>query len=166
MAVEAVVRDVQFSAAKPFRVRQVPFEDFLGCLEPMEQLRLLAPEFFGAVRGLLIHLLIFFERFDASLLAEILGRRNGLFFQNVRIEFLHGSSGGRARAESLPRPSQEFRGGRSPIPTLLKSGGLVKNWECRKEVLAQTGWEPHGTGNLGSPVRFGNFLDWAGEYVT
>ena len=106
MAVEAVVGDVELSAGKPFRVRQVPFEDFLGRLEPVEHLRLLAPEFFGVVHGLLIHLSIVFERLDASLLAEIVGRRNGLLFQNVRVEFLHGSSGGRARAESLPRPWQ------------------------------------------------------------
>src|ERR1700734_1609975 len=119
MAVEAVVGDVELSVRKPFRVRQVPFEDFRGSLEPLDHLCLFSPVFFGVGQSLLIHLLVIFERFDVSLLAEILRRRDGLFFENVWIKFLHCSSGGRAHAKACPGWWQVLR--RSARPSLRYS---------------------------------------------
>src|SRR5580704_5934794 len=103
MAVEAVVGDVELAAQEPFRMGQIPFENFLGRLEPVQHFRLLGPKFLRIGRGLLIYLLVFFERLDAGFLAEILWRRDGLLFEYVRVEFLHGSSGWPgARPKRLP----------------------------------------------------------------
>ena len=87
MAIEAVVGDVELAVGEPFRVREIPFEDFRGSLEPLDPLGLLTPEFFGVGQGALIHLSVVCEGFDVSFFAEILRGRNGLLFEDVRVEF-------------------------------------------------------------------------------
>jgi hypothetical protein len=55
MAIQAIFRDVQFAADKPFRVRRLPIEDLLIRFPPDELfLRLPVPEFFWAIDRLII----------------------------------------------------------------------------------------------------------------
>jgi hypothetical protein len=64
-----------------------------------------------------------------SLLAEILRRRNGLLFEDVRVEFKHGFSVAGRTPKACRGRWQELREDRSPVSTLFKSGGLVKKGE-------------------------------------
>ncbi len=105
MAVEAVVGDVELAAGEPFGVREVPFEDAVRRLEPIEHLRLLGPEADGVFLGVVVHLAVLVERANAGALGEFLGRGNRLLFENVRVEFQHGFlprwSGRRMAAHTL-----------------------------------------------------------------
>ena len=59
MAVETVLRDVQFATGEPLRMRGVPLEDFFERLAPYEQLfGLPLPEFFWAIDRFIIQLFI------------------------------------------------------------------------------------------------------------
>ena len=89
VAVEAVVGDVEFAADEPFGVGRVPFQNFFGSFEPVEEFGLFTPELFGIGCCSGVQFAVFLERADARLLAEFFWRRDGLLFQDMRVEFLH-----------------------------------------------------------------------------
>ena len=81
----------------------------MGCSNQSSSLGLLAPESLGVALGAVVDLAVFFERLDVRALAEFRGRGDGLFFQNVRIEFQHFVPPDRsARRPRLPSPALYF----------------------------------------------------------
>ena len=103
MAIEAVVRDVELAAGKPFGMRRIPFESVRRLLEPVKQLGLLGPECLGIFGGASIHRAVFLEGFDVCMLGEICRRGDSFFVEHVRIEFQHGSSQGIAKHAGAAR---------------------------------------------------------------
>ena len=80
VTVEAVVGDVELAADEPFGVGRIPFENFFGSFEPVEELGLFAPEGFGIGCGGGVHFTVILERANTRLFAELFGRRDGLLF--------------------------------------------------------------------------------------
>ena len=74
VAVQTVVAEVEFAADEPLGPGQIPLENFVPGLEPVELLRYSSPELFGIVDGLLVEGFVLGERADTCLGRE-LGRR-------------------------------------------------------------------------------------------
>ena len=70
VAIQAVIREVDLAAHKPFRPGAIPFENALPLFEPVEFAGNPRPELVGLVDGFSIEMLVFLERLDVSLLAE------------------------------------------------------------------------------------------------
>ena len=83
MAIEAILRDVQFPAREPFRERRLPFQDFAPALLPDEFARLARPEFFRPRDRFAIHPPIFFQAADAGMFCEFAGRLENAFLDEV-----------------------------------------------------------------------------------
>ena len=72
--VEAVGADIELATDEPLRDGLLPLENLLPRLQPDELvLRLLRPELFRRLDGLVIHLAILGHRLDVGALGEILG---------------------------------------------------------------------------------------------
>src|ERR1700687_5130936 len=74
MAIQAVIREVDLAPDEPFRPRAIPFENLVPLLEPVKFAGNPRPEFVGVVDGFLVEMLVFVQRLDVGLFAE-LGRR-------------------------------------------------------------------------------------------
>src|SRR4051812_50178956 len=73
--IEAVVRDVQLPADEPFGVRAVPLEHLVPLLEPVQLVRLLAPEGFGTADRLAVESVVFLAALDQRVRREAGGPR-------------------------------------------------------------------------------------------
>ena len=71
MSIETVVREIDLAADEPLRPGRVPFEDAVPLSKPVKLLGDASPERFGILFGFAIELLVLFEAFDVSLLAEL-----------------------------------------------------------------------------------------------
>src|SRR5690606_1357191 len=97
LQVEAVVGEVRLAAHEPLRVRLLPLDDLLPRLEPVEQLRRLAPERLGVVQRLAVHALELGRVGEVRPRAERLGRGEGTGLLQDRFDAVcHLSSGPRA----------------------------------------------------------------------
>jgi hypothetical protein len=75
MAINTVVAEIDFAADKPLGPGQIPLENLVPGLEPVQLLRYAGPELFGVLDGLLVERLIFGEALDVGLGTEL--RRRG-----------------------------------------------------------------------------------------
>jgi hypothetical protein len=71
MAVDAVVAEVELAADEPLGVGQIPFEDLVPGLEPVQVFGDAGPEGFRIVDGLLVEGLVLFKALDVGLGAEL-----------------------------------------------------------------------------------------------
>ena len=93
MTIEAILRNVQFSADEPFRERRLPFENFLPRRVPDQLLRFARPEFVRLLDRFAIHPPILLEAFDPRPLGEIRCRLENAFFDQMRFDVVvHGQS--------------------------------------------------------------------------
>ena len=74
VTVEAVVREIDVAADKPFGPGAIPVENLVPRLEPVQLAGDTSPKLFGIVDGLLVEALIVGEALDVRLLAEFRGR--------------------------------------------------------------------------------------------
>jgi hypothetical protein len=86
MPVDAVVTQVGLAAYKPLGVGQVPFEDFVPGLEPVEVGGRPGPELFRVFDGLLVEGLVFFKTLDVSLGGEFRRRREDTVFTECGVD--------------------------------------------------------------------------------
>src|SRR5450631_1347574 len=72
--VEAVVREIDLAADKPFRPGAIPFQNFVPLLEPVQLSGNARPELVRVVDRFLVETLVLFEALDVGVLAELRGR--------------------------------------------------------------------------------------------
>ncbi len=90
MAVDAVVAEVDFAADEPLRPGQIPLQNLVPGLEPMELFRGTGPEGFRVFNGLLVEGFVFLEALDVRLGAELFRRREDAVFAQRGVEVLAG----------------------------------------------------------------------------
>src|ERR1044071_1982702 len=86
MAVETILRNVQFPAHEPLRERRSPFEHFRPSLLPNELLRFAGPEFLRLIDRLAIHPLILLETSNPSALRELFRWFENTLLDKVRFD--------------------------------------------------------------------------------
>ena len=94
--VETVVAEVGFAAHEPFGVGQIPFEDLVPGLEPVQMLGHRGPEAFGVVNRLAIERLVLGEAVDVRLLGELRRRGKDAVFTKCGIKILRGERASRS----------------------------------------------------------------------
>jgi hypothetical protein len=75
MTVDAVIAEVELAADKPLGPGEIPVEDLVPRLEPVQLAGCFGPEFFGIFDRLLIKGFVLLEALDVSLGAELRWRR-------------------------------------------------------------------------------------------
>jgi hypothetical protein len=70
MPIQAVVREVDLAAHKPFCPRTIPFQNFVPLLEPVHLACNARPEFIRVVDRLIVNMLVFLEALNVRLLTE------------------------------------------------------------------------------------------------
>ncbi len=88
VAVHAVVAQVELSAHKPLGPGQVPFEDLVPRLEPMQIPCRPGPESLGILDRFPVHLLVLLEALDVRFGAEFSRRRKDSIFAESGIQIL------------------------------------------------------------------------------
>ena len=97
VAVDAVVAEVDLAADEPLGPGQIPLENFVPGLEPVELLRGFGPECFGIVDGLLVEGFVFGEALDVGLGAELRRRRKDAVFAQRGVDIAIGDGSRRRR---------------------------------------------------------------------
>ena len=90
MTVETVIAEVGFAADEPLGPGQIPLENLVPGLEPVQLFGDAGPEFFGVFNGLLVEGFVLFEALDVGLGAELRGRRKDAVFAQGGVEILTG----------------------------------------------------------------------------
>src|SRR6266853_4332445 len=75
VAVEAVVGKIDLASDEPLGPGEIPLENLVPLLEPMQLAGDAAPELVGIVHRFFVEALVLFEALDVSLLAEFRRRR-------------------------------------------------------------------------------------------
>jgi hypothetical protein len=94
MAVEAVLRDVEFSAHEPFRVRFFPIEDLFPFRLPLQFGGFASEKLLRLVDALFPELAILFHRADAGFLGKLPAGLEDAFLDEMGLDVLaHGRAG-------------------------------------------------------------------------
>ncbi len=88
MTIEAIFRDVQFSADKPFREGRLPFEDLFPRLLPDQFAGLARPEFFRLTDRFPVHSSVLLEAADTGFLGKITRGLEDAVFLEVGLDVL------------------------------------------------------------------------------
>ena len=133
MTVDTVVAHVQLAAHKPLGPRQIPLQNLVPRLEPVQIGRHACPELFGILDGLFVERLVLLQALDVSLGAELLRRRKHAVFAQCGVDVLVGDGCRQARHAMSSKELNRlgFRGalrrgaqaGEAPTQTL--SGGRL-----------------------------------------
>ncbi len=85
-----VVAEVELAADEPFGPGQIPVEDLVPGLEPVQIAGDAGPEFFRVFDGLLVEGLVLFQALDVGLGAELGRRRKDAVFAQSGVDVLIG----------------------------------------------------------------------------
>ena len=90
IAVDAVVAEIELAADEPLGPGQVPVENFVPGLEPVQLARHAGPEFFRIFNGLLVEGLVLFQALNVRLGAELGRRGKDAVFAECGVDVLVG----------------------------------------------------------------------------
>ena len=97
VAVDAVVAEIELAADEPLGPGQIPLENLVPGLEPVQILRRAGPEFFGVFDGLLVERLVLLEALDVGLGAELRRWGKDAVFAQRGVDIAVGDGSGRQR---------------------------------------------------------------------
>jgi hypothetical protein len=97
VAIEAVVAQVEFAADEPLGPGQIPLEDLVPGLEPVQLAGHAGPECLGIVNGLLVEGFVFGERADVGPGAELRRRGKHAVFAQRGVDIPVGNGDRRGR---------------------------------------------------------------------